>query len=69
MLDNIVFGIAKLARSGVQAISNTIEVGVNIVTAISNVVNSSNYDSKENVQEDEEWEVVSLGAVAEKEGS
>lgn len=61
MLGHVVFGIARLARSGVQAISNTIEVGENIVNAISNVVNSIIDDSQGNVHENEGWVVVSLG--------
>ena len=63
MLDHIVFGIAKLVRSGVQTISNTIEVGENIVNAISNkVVNSTVDDSQKNVHENEGWVVVPLGS-------
>lgn len=53
MLDNIIFGILRLARSGSQAISNAIEVGGNVITSMANLAvnnESKNDNSEESVE-------------------
>ena len=61
MLEYVVFGIARLARSGANTISDIVETGKNTIDTILNttpeVIEASNLESKDI---EDEWVEVSL---------